>query len=576
MNSLDYYKSEIIKILKKQAEVGSKSFAKSVELIDCLYLQKANMPVGHVSTYKDGSMWKKIQSNPPKWKCIRQGKNFSSETSGARQSITKLINKVRDCKNTDELLDIVMFNIDRFRDEKGQVLPIVEKLKAEVDTRKNLFNIGKPSVNQKIDEFNARREYAKSKFEIGENISDKELKDILSSVKHTPERDKYINDYYLSRLSNYEEKELTDSDGYSGKISVYKGRKENQDETDAALFFKKKGCDVVMLSESTEKQGEKHPDFLVNGVLVEVKTCKNGGANGIASEIQNAINKRNTEVVSVFLFDKSAKENYDTIAEKLNLKKPYLNSEVKAIMLVNNDIVTLVDKKNTVGEQEVPPSADKNIPQSADFVKQNIREKAIRDLTQEDIKNMSDDDLSYFFDRFLGEYEYKFTLSESDLKKHDEAGRLISDEFFSRSRRKEQERKEREELEAKAKKDAEITDRAKSIIREFNGDYQKAFDSVLKEIDDKNTKRQELLDKAEAYAPDSYGRNSSTRAAVYHEAKRRAKEINAEKSGLIAIRNKIKELQKQKRAVKKSIRIVVKKSFYDEFFNERRNFVWSR
>lgn len=125
-NKLEYFKREIIKILEKQNDI-TKSFCFQLFMIE-----KSGLGVGHVSIYKDGSAWKKIQNNPPKWKCVRQATTYNSESAGAKQSITKLINKVRDCKNTDELLDIVLFNFNRFTDEKGQLLPIVERLKKEV------------------------------------------------------------------------------------------------------------------------------------------------------------------------------------------------------------------------------------------------------------------------------------------------------------------------------------------------------------------------------------------------------------------------------------------------------------
>lgn len=142
-SKLAYFKREIIKILEKQENEGNKDITKSLDFIEWLYIEKSDMKVGHISTYKDGSVWKKIQQNPPKWKCIRQGKNFSKESSGAKQSITKLIGKVKNCNSTDELLDIVMFNVDRFRDEKGQILSIVEKLRAEVENKRNDFAIDK-------------------------------------------------------------------------------------------------------------------------------------------------------------------------------------------------------------------------------------------------------------------------------------------------------------------------------------------------------------------------------------------------------------------------------------------------
>lgn len=135
-SKLEYFKREILEILNRQEE---KEVIKSLDFIDYFYVEKANFGVGHVSTYKDGSMWRKTQNNPPRWKCIRQTKNYSSETSGIRQSITKLKNKVRDCKTTDELLDIVMFNFSRFTDENGQLLPITEKLAAEITRQKAII-----------------------------------------------------------------------------------------------------------------------------------------------------------------------------------------------------------------------------------------------------------------------------------------------------------------------------------------------------------------------------------------------------------------------------------------------------
>ena len=146
-NKLEYFKREIIKILEKQNDI-TKSFDFQLFMIE-----KSGMGVGHISIYRDGSAWKKVQNNPPKWKCIRQAKTFNSETAGAKQSISKLINKVNDCKTTDELLDIVMFNIDRFRDDNGKILPIVEKLKSEVDIKKVIMSDDKKAAYDNLMDY---------------------------------------------------------------------------------------------------------------------------------------------------------------------------------------------------------------------------------------------------------------------------------------------------------------------------------------------------------------------------------------------------------------------------------------
>ena len=141
-------------------------------------IEKSVLGVGHVSVYKDGSMWKKIQNNPPKWKCVRQAKTYNAETTGAKQSITKLINKVKECKSTDELLDIVLFNIDRFRDDKGQILPIVEKLKSEVDIKKVTMSDEKKDAYDNLMSFVNQKNFDENK-----NLS---REDIFSKYDNTP------------------------------------------------------------------------------------------------------------------------------------------------------------------------------------------------------------------------------------------------------------------------------------------------------------------------------------------------------------------------------------------------------
>lgn len=191
-NKLEYFKKEIIKILEKHNDI-SKSFSFQLFMIE-----KSALGVGHVSVYKDGSMWKKIQNDPPKWKCVRQAKTYNAETTGAKQSITKLINKVRDCNSIEDLYEIVMANSDRFRDSNGTMLPIVQKLKNAVDERQEQINDAvtrvKPLFEPRINENGVLEET-----ELEEKLSDIELKKKIKNFAR-----KNLQGGYVKNLSNGE------------------------------------------------------------------------------------------------------------------------------------------------------------------------------------------------------------------------------------------------------------------------------------------------------------------------------------------------------------------------------------
>lgn len=147
MTKLEYFKSKILNHLHSLEENENQEVSKSMyvnflckTMTDPIYMAKANYGVGHISTYKDGSIWKKVQSNPPKWRCVRQGKNYTQENKGAKIALSRLISKVEKATSTDELLEVVMFNIDRFRDEKGNVLDFVKELKKHVESKKQGLN----------------------------------------------------------------------------------------------------------------------------------------------------------------------------------------------------------------------------------------------------------------------------------------------------------------------------------------------------------------------------------------------------------------------------------------------------
>ena len=138
---LESLKKEIIEILKKQDE---KDVKKAIDYfnsqeehythlekshISGKWIQKAGYGVGTVRIWK-GKKYKKIA--PGKWARV-----FDKEGRGTNIAIGKLISRVQKIDNVEDLMAFVMANKQRFVDENGVDLPVLDKLRAAVDARNN-------------------------------------------------------------------------------------------------------------------------------------------------------------------------------------------------------------------------------------------------------------------------------------------------------------------------------------------------------------------------------------------------------------------------------------------------------
>ena len=131
-------KKEVIEILKKQ---DFKEFKKAVDYLNSQefhythleksisgkWIEKAGYGIGTVRTWK-GKKYKKVAQG--KWVRV-----FDKEGHGTNVAIGKLISKVQKCKDVEELMALVMANKSRFVDENGNDLPILSRLRAEVDIK---------------------------------------------------------------------------------------------------------------------------------------------------------------------------------------------------------------------------------------------------------------------------------------------------------------------------------------------------------------------------------------------------------------------------------------------------------
>jgi len=149
-------KKEIIEILKKQDE---KEVKKAVDYFDSQelhythleksitgkWIKKAGYGVGTVRIWK-GKKYKKIA--PGKWARV-----FDKEGHGTNVAIGRLIAQVNKIDNAEDLEKFVAANKQRFVDENGKDLPVVEKLKAAVGSRGGSVGSKGTSENKDLDRY---------------------------------------------------------------------------------------------------------------------------------------------------------------------------------------------------------------------------------------------------------------------------------------------------------------------------------------------------------------------------------------------------------------------------------------
>ena len=205
---LNYFKKKIMAILEKQTDDAPAEINKSLEQIDYIYSQmnpstfseiekSRGYGIGTVREWK-GRKYKKIAPN--KWRLV-----YESNSRGAKQSIAYLKKAVMNAKSTDELLQIVMENVNRFQDANGKTLDIVSELQEAVRSAKTALNGKKePAVEPKkehsamsdkeLEEKNKNLEAERSKIaaDIKEGKDIKENGRKLTEVNN--EKEKVVNE----------------------------------------------------------------------------------------------------------------------------------------------------------------------------------------------------------------------------------------------------------------------------------------------------------------------------------------------------------------------------------------------
>lgn len=130
MKDLEYFKKELIKILDKKEREEKAEIKKSLAFTMDMLIEKSSSgyPIGTIREWK-GKKYQKIA--PGKWR-----RKYSNEEKGIRMSIAALKKAIDKCSTSQELLNLVLQNRDRFADDNGRPLPIVKEL-SEYASAKN-------------------------------------------------------------------------------------------------------------------------------------------------------------------------------------------------------------------------------------------------------------------------------------------------------------------------------------------------------------------------------------------------------------------------------------------------------
>lgn len=152
---LDYFKKKILEHLES-LESEREDLKKSLLEAESIAKGGKGLPVGSVREWKSR---KYIKVAPGKWK-----PKYDSHSRGAKMSIAALKRKADACKSSEELLQLILENRDRFSDDKGRPLPFVKELSDYISAKNDELESGKTkTVGELKKERTAKKKAEKKK-----------------------------------------------------------------------------------------------------------------------------------------------------------------------------------------------------------------------------------------------------------------------------------------------------------------------------------------------------------------------------------------------------------------------------
>ena len=218
---LEYFKKKILEHLdglEQKENAEKKELKKSLIAFEMTSIEKAGYPVGTVREWK-GKKYIKIA--PGKWR-----PKYDSNSRGAKMSIAALKRKADKCESSEELLQLVLENRDRFSDENGRPLPFVKELSDYVS-----------SLNDKIEGGKTAKKEPKEK---PKSKNSEVLKEFSKQYKYLYNHEDERNVAgYSEAIDTFDKmiKENKEFQEYVGKLADERGDFFASDREIAALMF---------------------------------------------------------------------------------------------------------------------------------------------------------------------------------------------------------------------------------------------------------------------------------------------------------------------------------------------------
>ncbi len=271
----EYFKKKILDHLAELEKKENHSIAKAIDIDE--WIQKANFPVGTVRTW-NGQKFKKI--TPKKWARV-----YETESKGAKLAVAALRRKAAACRSSEELLQLCLENMERFRDNNGHPLPFMQEFSEYVSGLNDAHEKG-AAKGKKIDEIwnkqQARIKELRKKGYSDEQIDNddvikqtkKDMQDLdKEPAKEEPKLDISKDGLKLHFEGSNKDEELKELK----KIAEKAGLSVVQDSNGRTQVTNKKGDGVTILKGDTVRV--ENGDFIVEkpyGGTVNISKQFNG------------------------------------------------------------------------------------------------------------------------------------------------------------------------------------------------------------------------------------------------------------------------------------------------------------
>ncbi len=414
-------KKEIIEILKKQDEKEVKKaidYFNSQELhythleksLSGKWIEKAGYGIGTVRIWK-GKKYKKIA--PGKWARV-----FDKEGRGTNIAIGKLIAKVQKIDNIEDLMAFVMQNKQRFVDENGIDLPVLDKLRAAVDAKNN-GDMGSKTTSKPAEKKNSydnmtekeiNAEVSKELDKLAEKSKKPTIHEAANYIKENNKElynnlEKRWGDSLISALADVAidrmnkkdnekekpaEKKTDDSKAYEGKLATQKQVDEataisNKYEVSRNEMLKKPITAIQKYANSTVEDFEGGIDKFIEymaegrseGVSMDevgkefAKLINHNIARKIWADYESGALEVNDE--GIFEPKKDTSTSKDDLQKEKKSEKTYsVDNSVKAVSF---DELQPIATNKSVGENEVQLPYSKDLANEIESLKNCVAPK---------------------------------------------------------------------------------------------------------------------------------------------------------------------------------------------------------